>query len=191
MSTIPPAFLFVNSFSHLKLTYVTRPTCCCWLTVSRNLSVSLFPSPTMARCPPRITFVVNSGRVNRVLQARRRRRTHVRPQLSPAERKRRREATQLNTTALDTAIEEWYQLTMSTAQELAKRFNHRQRWTLDKMFHRGAHVKKKNKTSAWNAWASQMCSKVNGGQYRLFIFVPLRLTGHRTQGGCPFTDGNP
>ena len=124
---------------------------------------SAFP-PTMTRCPPRITFVVHNQRVNGVLRAHRRRRAYICRQVSPEERRRRREATQQNTAALDTAIEQWFQLTMSTAQELGKRFNHRPRWILDKMFYCGAQVKKKNKTNAWNAWASKMCEKVNTGK---------------------------
>lgn len=79
------------------------------------------------------------------------------------ERKRRREAMQLNTAALDAAIDKWFQLTMTTAQELGKHFNHHPHWVLDKMFYRGAHVKEKKKTNMWNAWASQMCTKVNAG----------------------------
>jgi hypothetical protein len=132
----------------------------------------------MARSPPHITFVVNKRRPSKVLQARRRIRTRAHKQLSPAERKRRREATQLNTTALDTAIEEWFQLTLTTAQELGKRFSHRPRWILDKMFYRGAHIKKKNKTNAWNAWASQKCQELNAGE----CFMPplLPRVSHRT-----------
>ena len=119
------------------------------------------PSPTMARCPPRINFVVNRQRINKVS---RRRRTYIRRPLAPAERKRRREATQLNTAALDTAIEEWFQFTMAKAQELGKHFNHHPRWILDKMFYRGAHIKKANRTNAWNAWASQLCEWLNAGE---------------------------
>ena len=33
------------------------------------------------------------------------------------------------------------------------------------MFLRGAHVKKRSKTSAWNAWASKMCTEVNASKY--------------------------
>ena len=146
----------------------------------------------MARCPPRITFVVNNRRANKVFQARRRLRTHTRRQLSPVERKRRREATQLNTAALDTAIEEWFQLTMATAQELGKRFSHHPHWILDKMFYRGAHVKKRNKTNAWNAWASQMCTKLNAGEYYAPTFPPKSHTDHRVQSGRhPLTYGHP
>ena len=92
---------------------------------------------------------------------------------------------QLNTAALDTAIEEWFQLTMTTAQELGKRFSHRPRWILDKMFYRGAHVKKKNKTNAWNAWASQLCAKVNAGQYHAPSYpVSMTYAEHRTRRGA-------
>jgi hypothetical protein len=168
-------------------------------TTRRGTSLSTSPStspsthsPVMARHPPRITFVVNNRRANRVLQVRRRRRTYVRQQVSPMERKRRRDAMHLNTAALDTAIEEWYQLTMKTAQELAKRFSHRPRWILDKMFYRGAHVKKRNKTNAWNAWASQMCAKVNAGMHHILSCTAPRLTEYRTQRGRhTFTHGNP
>jgi hypothetical protein len=89
----------------------------------------------------------------------------------------------LNTAALDTAIEEWFQLTMATAQELGKRFNHRTRWILDKMFYRGAHVKKKNKTNAWNAWASQLSTKVNAGECCVPFPTFRAHAEHRTYGG--------
>ena len=123
--------------------------------------------PAMTRTLPRITFTINNRRANGLLRARRRRRVHTRPQISPAERKRRREASQLNAAALDTAIDDWFQLTLATAQELGKCFNHNPRWVLDKMFYRGAHVKKHNKTNAWNAWASKMCTELNAGKYSL------------------------
>ena len=120
------------------------------------------PRSTMARCPPRINFVVNKRCINQVS---RRRRTYIRQPLAPAERKRWREATQLNTAALDTEIEEWFQFTMAKVQELGKHFNHRPRWILDKMFYRGAHIKQANRTNVWNAWASQLCEKLNAGKH--------------------------
>ena len=134
--------------------------------VTLEFSVSLVLS-TMVRTPPRITFTVNGRRVNGALQARRRRRMPIRRQISPAERKRRRETSEINSTALDTAIEDWFQFTLTTAQELGKRFSHQPRWVLNKMFYCGAHVKKRSKTNAWNAWASKMCAELNTGKYDL------------------------
>jgi hypothetical protein len=131
----------------------------------------------MTHTPPRITFAVQRQRVSGVIQAHRRRRAYIRRQVSPEERRRRREATHQNTAALYTAIEEWFQLTMSTAQELGKHFNHRQHWILDKMFYRGAQVKKKSKTNAWNAWASKTYETVNVGKY-LVPFSPLSIEAH-------------
>ena len=121
----------------------------------------------MTRVPPRITFVVNNRRASRVLQSRRRRRVPLRQRVSPAERKRRHEVSQQNTHELNEAIEDWYRLTLRTAAELGERFNHRPRWVLDKMFYRGAHVKKQNKTNAWNAWASKTCAELNAGTYAI------------------------
>ena len=123
----------------------------------------------MTRTAPHITFVVNNRRVNGVLQGRRRRRAPIRRQISPAERKRRREASQQNSDSLNREIESWFQMTLKIANELGERFNHQARWVLDKMFYRGVHIKKRNKTNAWNAWASKMCEEVNAGKYSVLL----------------------
>ena len=144
--------------------------------VTQEFSACLSSHPTMTRCPPRITFVVNNRRVTGVFQSRRRRRAYIRRPLSPAEWKRQREASRENTAGIDTAIEEWFQLTMAAARDIGKRFNHQPRWVLDKMFYRGAYVKKQNKTNSWNAWASQMCAKVNAGKRIIQFSFKLALT---------------
>lgn len=66
--------------------------------------------------------------------------------------------------AIDAAVDEWFDLTTTKANELAERFNKKPRYFLDIFFHGGARmVHHHEKTNAHNAFVSLKAQELRDG----------------------------
>jgi hypothetical protein len=84
--------------------------------------------------------------------------------------------------AIDAAVDEWFELTMTKANELAERFDKKPRYFLDIFFHGGARmVHHHEKVNAHNAFVSLKAQELRDGMllvllyiYILISFIPLQ-----------------
>ena len=94
---------------------------------------------------------------------------HTQSKSAPLTSKQRKEKAaqrEENQAAIEAAVEEWFSLTTSKANELAERFNKKPRYFLDIFFHGGARmVHHHEKVNPHNAFMSMKAQELREGMF--------------------------
>jgi hypothetical protein len=113
--------------------------------------------------------ILISSTINAASSARVRHTQHKSAPLTVRQKKEKATQREETQAAMDAAVDEWFDLTMAKANELAERFNKKPRFFLDIFFHGGARmVHHHEKVNAHNAFVSLKAQELRDGRLAPF-----------------------
>ena len=113
--------------------------------------------------------ILISSTINAASSTRIRHTKHKSTPLNAKQKKDKAIQREENQAAIDAAVDEWFELTMAKANELAERFDKKPRYFLDIFFHGGARmVHHHEKVNAHNAFVSLKAQELRDGTLLTF-----------------------